>query len=62
VKQENPGTQVIILTGHGSEQEERQARDLGAFAYLEKPVDIDVLTETMKQAYEKARTAKGGKA
>ena len=55
VKREKPATEVIILTGHGSEQEERQAMELGAFAYLEKPVDIDVLTETMKQAYGKAK-------
>ena len=26
---------------------------LGAFAYLNKPVDIDVLSETMKKANEK---------
>ena len=56
VKREKPGTEVIILTGHGSEQEERQAMELGAFAYLEKPVNIDVLAETMKQAYSKVKT------
>jgi len=55
VKREKPGTEVIILTGHGSEQEERQAMELGAFAYLEKPVNIDVLAETMKQAYDKVK-------
>lgn len=60
VKREKPGTEVIILTGHGSEQEERQAMELGAFAYLEKPVNIDVLAETMKQAYNKVKTSQGG--
>jgi two-component system response regulator CpxR len=55
VKQERPQTQVIILTGHGSDKEEVRARELGAFAYLQKPVDIDVLAETMKQAYRRAR-------
>lgn len=55
VKREKPGTEVVILTGHGSEQEKRQAMELGAFAYLEKPVNIDVLAETMKQAYNKAK-------
>jgi CheY-like chemotaxis protein len=57
VKREKPATEVIILTGYGSEQEERQAKDLGAFAYLEKPVNIDVLTDTMKQAYNRAKAA-----
>ncbi len=53
VKRTHPETEVIILTGHGSEAEERVAAELGAFAYLRKPVDIDVLTETMKEAYRK---------
>ena len=55
VKREKPSTEVIILTGHGSEQEQRRAMELGAFAYLEKPVNIDVLAETMKQAYDKVK-------
>ncbi len=55
VKQDHPATEVIILTGHGSEREERLAKELGAFAYLQKPVDIDKLSETMKAAYRKIR-------
>ena len=58
VKREKPDTEVIILTGHGSAQEEQQAMDLGAFAYLNKPVDIDVLAETMRKAYEKIKSPK----
>ena len=53
VKQEHPRVEVIILTGHGSEREELLAEELGAFAYLHKPVNIDVLTRTMKEAYRK---------
>lgn len=58
VKQKHPQTEVLILTGHGSEAEEVLAAQLGAFAYLRKPVDIDVLTETMKKAYAKVSAAK----
>lgn len=58
VKKVHPKTEVIILTGHGSKHEEKTAFDLGAFAYLEKPVDIEVLTSTMKKAYEKANLDK----
>ena len=57
VKSEKPTTGVIILTGHGSQAEEDEANRLGAFAYLNKPVDIDVLAQTMKDAY--ASTKKG---
>jgi DNA-binding response OmpR family regulator len=51
VKRTHPSTEVIILTGHGTDAEEVLARELGAFAYLRKPVDIEELTETMKAAY-----------
>jgi CheY-like chemotaxis protein/cytidylate kinase len=51
VKRDHPEVEVIILTGHGSDREKELAMELGAFAYLQKPVDIDVLAETMKKAY-----------
>ncbi len=58
VKREHPQVEVIILTGHGSEQDRQRAEELGAFAYLHKPVDIDLLTATMRQAYRKVEEAK----
>lgn len=58
VKQEHPGVEVIILTGHGSEKDREVCMELGAFAYLHKPVDIDVLSETLKAANEKIKAAK----
>jgi CheY-like chemotaxis protein len=59
VKKRHPATEVIILTGHGSDAEEKLANELGAFAYLRKPVDIDLLTQTMKDAYSKVNAARG---
>lgn len=58
VKAEHPDVEVIILTGHGSEREEKVAKELGAFAYLKKPVDIDVLAKTMQDAYNKINAKK----
>ena len=58
VKNERPNIEVIILTGHGSEKDRKTCMDLGAFAYLHKPVDIDVLSETLKAANEKIRSGK----
>jgi len=55
LKREHPGVEVIILTGHGTEKDRELAEELGAFAYLEKPVDIEKLSETMKAAYRKVR-------
>jgi len=55
VKVDHPDIQVIILTGHGSEKDREICMGLGAFAYLHKPVDIDVLSETLKAANEKVQ-------
>lgn len=51
VKQIRPEIEVIILTGHGSPADEEQCRRLGAFGYLQKPVDIEKLSELIKQAH-----------
>lgn len=53
MKAQRPHVEVIILTGHGSEEDKRRCLEMGAFAYLQKPADIDRLTETMKAAYDK---------
>lgn len=58
VKESQPDIEVIILTGHGSEADREICMDLGAFAYLHKPVDIDALSETIKKANEKIQKKK----
>ncbi|RPJ75019.1 MAG: response regulator [Desulfobacteraceae bacterium] len=55
VKADHPEIEVVILTGHGTDVDRKKCMELGAFAYLEKPVDIDVLSETLKKANEKMR-------
>lgn len=53
VKATQPQIEVIVLTGHGCEVDRKQCMDLGAFAYMQKPVDINLLSETLKKAHEK---------
>jgi DNA-binding response OmpR family regulator len=53
VRRAYPKIQVIILTGHGTEKDEEEAKRLGAFDYLEKPVNLDVLVKKMKAAYRR---------
>ena len=53
VRKVYPNIQVIILTGHGTEKDEEEAKRLGAFDYLEKPVNLDVLVKKMKAAYRR---------
>ena len=55
VKATRPEIEVIVLTGHGSEKDRQQCMALGAFAYMQKPVDIDELSDTLRKAHEKIR-------
>jgi YesN/AraC family two-component response regulator len=61
VKATNPRIEVIVLTGHGADADKHKCMKLGAFGYLQKPVDIDELSGMLRQAHEKIRnTATGG--
>lgn len=53
VKAMRPEIEVIILTGHGSQADLNACLKLGAFACLHKPVDIDLLSSTLKAATDK---------
>lgn len=55
VKRRYPGIQVIVLTGHGNDLDEAEARAIGVFDYLRKPVDIEVLVARIRAAHEEAR-------
>jgi len=55
VKATRPGIEVIILTGHGSEVDKEVCMKLGAFAYLNKPVNIEALSDTLRRANEAIR-------
>ncbi|MFH1152758.1 MAG: response regulator [Pseudomonadota bacterium] len=58
IKSTKPYIEVIILTGHGSDKDRAACMELGAFAYLQKPADIDLLTQTMKEAYARINRKK----
>ena len=51
VRRDHPQIQVIILTGHGGVEFEKEARDRGAFEYLEKPVDYAGLRKVINRAW-----------
>ena len=54
-KQKNPEIEIIILTGHGTEDDRKLCMELGAFAYLQKPVDLEDLSHTIQEAHAKVR-------
>jgi DNA-binding response OmpR family regulator len=55
VRNAYPNIQVIIQTGHGNDLDEAEARQLGVFDYLKKPVDIELLVERIKAAARSMR-------
>jgi CheY-like chemotaxis protein len=60
VKSTNPDIEVIVLTGHGTEKDKDLCMQLGAFAFLNKPVDIQLLRQTLVTANQKAQAKKQG--
>jgi len=55
-----PGTPVIMLTGHGALPSAREALEQGAFDYLAKPCDADLLSLKIREAFQhKTRLPRG---
>jgi DNA-binding response OmpR family regulator len=55
VRRRYPDVQVIVLTGHGNDLDEAEARAVGIFDWLRKPVDIEVLVGRIRAAYQESR-------
>jgi DNA-binding NtrC family response regulator len=51
VKKYYPRVEVIMLTGHGSDQDADEAQRVGVFDFLKKPVDIETLMGRIREAY-----------
>lgn len=52
IKEKDPSTFVVIMTAHSNLNDAVQAIKLGAYDYLEKPVDTDKLQEIVIKALE----------
>lgn len=52
-----PRTEIIMITGDGSNDRAIEATKAGAFWYLEKPLDFDELFELIGKAVERKRQA-----
>jgi len=57
-KRINPEIEAIILTGHGSVEAGMEGMELGAFDYLMKPVDLNLLLNKIQEAYAKRQQNK----
>ena len=50
IKHQHAAVEVIVLTGHASQEFNRMGLDLGAFDYLVKPVKLDTVIERIQAA------------
>ena len=57
IQKRSPGLPVIMLTGHGADQSAKKALVHGAFDYLSKPCDIDLLASRIMDASAHKDTA-----
>jgi len=55
IKKINPAIPVIVLTGHGTEQDRLQCEKLGAYMFIHKPLKIDELMTIMKRIKESSK-------
>ena len=53
LKSAHAGMEIVILTGHGTIDSAAACSRDGAYAYLQKPCELDVLLETLSQAYKR---------
>jgi len=52
-KKINPDLQIILLTGYATVEKNIEAKNLGAMDLVEKPADIDTLTDKIRKAHKK---------
>ena len=53
IKEKNPEMQIILLSGYATVQKGVEAMKAGAFDFIEKPADLDKLSEKIKKAHNK---------
>jgi CheY-like chemotaxis protein len=49
IKQRRPDLPVMMVTAYGDDERRHRARELGAFEFISKPVDFDLLKEQLRQ-------------
>jgi len=60
LKKEHKFLEVIVLTGHGSIDSAVRSTKLGAYYYLQKPCELEILLQVLKEAYQKRIQKKYG--
>ena len=61
IKMRFPQVQVLMLTGHADMEVAISGMAMGAFDYLMKPVELDVLVGKIREACSRSRNASEGR-
>ena len=61
MREQSPGLPVILLSGYGSTRDGIEGMRLGAFDFMLKPVDIDVLLAKIAEAVGGANETEGSR-
>ena len=54
IREKDPAAQVVMISGHGTIQTAVEATQLGAYDFLEKPLDTDRILLTLRHVLERA--------
>lgn len=58
VMEQNPSVKIILISAYDEFEYARKAVHIGAFDYIEKPLNYEALTETLKRAIEEIEREK----
>jgi DNA-binding NtrC family response regulator len=58
IKQEHPGVEVVLLSGHASQETADKGLELGAFDFLSKPSRISEIMTKVEEAYQRKQGSK----
>ena len=58
VQQTDQETPVILISGRGTEQDPEDLIELGAFAYVTKPFNLDEIEEVVERAVGQMQSTK----
>jgi two-component system, NtrC family, response regulator AtoC len=55
VQANQPATPVILISGKGAEQDPQALKEMGAFAYVTKPFNLDEIEQVVERAIMQTR-------
>lgn len=53
IREQDPGAQIVMISGHGTIQTAVEATQRGAYDFLEKPLDTDRILLTLRHLFDK---------